>query len=262
MAVVTTRAVTKGGGARARTVSGLSARGWSARAIGVVLCVFFALGMATGLSEAGRAFAARLRRTLLSYLAQMETTLSPWRDRAAQSAALLAPLSPASGSAVALVRRRDGFYALSAEGYLRGPLQPPSEGDLAILSGLPVELARPQDLVRYAATLVHAEAELGEMVSEIRIDADGTASLFFDRSHTEVIVELDAAPAELKRAADVLGRLRARGQPVASLDMATPGQAVVRLRAIAPRAPARASGAVRRIAERTGTGADGGPRRR
>jgi len=218
--------------------------------------------MATGLSQAGRAFAARMQRTLLSYWAEMRATLAPWRDRATQSAALLAPVASSSGNAVALVERRDGFYALSAEGYLRGPVQPAREGDLAILSGRPVELAGPQELVRYAANLVHTEAELGEMVSEMRIDADGTAALFFDRSHIEVIVDLDAAPAELKRAAEVLGRLRASGQPVASLDMTTPGQAIARLHAAAPRAPLRVSGAVRRIAARTGSGADGGPRRR
>jgi hypothetical protein len=251
-----------GRGARGRTVSNGNAWGWSARATGAVLCVFFALGMATGLSQAGRAFAGRMRRALLSYWAEMATTLLPWRERAAQSAALLAPVAPASSGPVALVKRRDGFYALSAEGYLRGPVQPAGEGDLAILSGPPVEQAGTQELVDYAAAVVHAEAELGEMVSEMRLSSDGTAALFMDRSRTEVIVDLGAAPAELKRAAQVLTRLRASGRRVASLDMTTPGQAVVRLGAIAWRARVRSPGAMRRVAERTGAGAYGGPRRR
>jgi hypothetical protein len=179
---------------------------------------------------------------------------------------MFVPLArPAQGDAVALVERHDGFYALFAEGELRGPVEAARAGDLPILSGAAVQTAGASDLVRYAAALVRAEVALSGLVSEMRLDGDGTVSLFFDRSHTELRVDLDDAPAQLKRATEVLGQWRGHEQRIAMVDMTTPGQAVMRLRAAAPLAAMPGSGAVRRIAERTRAGgglrASGGGRR-
>jgi hypothetical protein len=242
-----------------------SARGagadWTRKALGLVLCAFFALGVATGLSEPGRAFAARVRLTVDSYWAAFTQTLMLWRVRPAQGA-LIAPVAAVSpGNAVALVERADGFYALYARGELRGPVEPAAEGDLPILSGSGLERADARDLVRYAATLVRAEAELAGLISEMRIDGDGTAAIFFERSHTELRLDLDRAPVELKRASEVLGRWRGHETLIASLDLTTPGQAVMRLRGAAPAVPARTArgarqgGRLRKIAERGAAGA-------
>ena len=138
-------------------------------------------------------------------------------------------------------------------------------GDLPILSGAAVQTAGAPDLVRYAAALVRSEVALSGLVSEMRLDGDGTVSLFFDRSHTELRVDLDDAPAQLKRATEVLGQWRGHEQLVAMVDMTTPGQAVMRLRGTAPLAAAQGSGTVRRVAARTRAGggirASGGGRR-
>jgi hypothetical protein len=238
---------------------------WSSKALGLVLCAFFVLGMATGLSQAGRALAARARVTLAGYWNEAAATFAQWRERTTESA-LLAPLSgPAPGDAVALVERRDGFYALFAEGELRGPVQAARAGDLPILSGAAMQTAGAQDLVRYAAALVRSEVALSGLVSEMRVEDDETAALFLDRSHTELRVDLDDAPAQLKRATEVLGQWRGRERLIALVDMTTPGQAVMRLRAPAPLAAAHESGALRRVAARTRVGAglraSGGGRR-
>jgi hypothetical protein len=214
-----------------------------------VLCAFFVLGMATGLSQAGRALAARTRLKLTSYWARVTGTFVQWRDRTTQSA-LLVP-RPAPADAVALVERHDGFYALFAEGELRGPVEPVRAGDLPILSGAAVQTAQAQDLVRCAATLVRSEVALSGLVSEMRLDGDGTVALFFDRSRTELRIDLDDAPAQLKRATEVLGRWHGHEQMVAMIDMTTPGQAVMRLRGVTPHETVPGSGAVRRVAERT-----------
>jgi hypothetical protein len=225
--------------------------GWSSKALGLVLCAFFVLGMATGLSRAGRALAARARVTLALYWAEAAGTFAQWRDRTTENAMLVPIARPPQGGAVALVERHDGFYALFAEGELRGPVQASRAGDLPILSGAAVQTAGAQDLVRYAAALVRSEVALSGLVSEMRLDADGTVALFFDRSHTELRVDLDDAPAQLKRATEVLGQWRGHEQQIAMVDMTTPGQAVMRLRAAAPLAATPVSGAVRRVAERT-----------
>ncbi|HVA39671.1 MAG TPA: cell division protein FtsQ/DivIB [Candidatus Binataceae bacterium] len=228
--------------------------GWSSKALGLVLCAFFVLGMATGLSQAGRVLAARARVTLAGYWAAAAGTFAQWRDRSTESA-MLAPLPrTAPGDAIALVERHDGFYALFAEGELRGPVQASRAGDLPILSGAAVQTAGAPDLVRYAATLVRSEVALSGLVSEMRVDGDDTVSLFFDRSQTELRVDLDGAPAQLKRAMEVLGQWRGHEQMVAMIDMTTPGQAVMRLRGMTPFAVARGVGAVRRVAERTRVG--------
>lgn len=245
------RTVSKQSKSAAATAAARNSWGWSSKALGLVLCAFFVLGMATGLSQAGRALAARARVTLISYWAEAAGTFAQWRDRATESA-MLAPLPRSEpGDAVALVERHDGFYALFAEGELRGPVQASRAGDLPILSGEAAQTAGAQDLVRYAATLVRSEVALSGLVSEMRLDGDGTVSLFFDRSHTELRVDLDGAPAQLKRATEVLGQWRGHEQQVAMIDMTTPGLAVMRLRGTAPLAAAQGSGALRRVAERT-----------
>ncbi len=225
--------------------------GWSSKALGLVLCAFFVLGMATGLSQAGRALAARVRVTLASYWAEAATTFALWRGHPAESA-MFPPLPrQAAGDAVALVERHDGFYAFFSQGELRGPVEPSRAGDLPILSGPAVQTADAQDLVRYAGALVRSEVALAGLVSEMRLDDDGTVSLFLDRSHTELRIDLDEAPAELKRATEVLAQWRGHERLVAMVDMTTPGQAVMRLRGMTPLAAAQGSGAVRRVAERT-----------
>ncbi len=240
--------------------------GWSSKALGLVLCAFFVFGMATGLSQAGRSLAVRARTTLLSYWTEVTATFAQWRDRTTESA-MLPPLPrPAPGGAVALVERHDGFYTLFAEGELRGPVEPSRVGDLPILSGAAVQTADAQDLVRYAAALVRSEVALSGLVSEMRLDDDGTVSLFFDRSHTELRVNLDDAPAQLRRATEVLAQWRGHERLVAMIDMTTPGQAVMRLRGMTPTAAAQGAGAVRRVvAERAHVGggmrAGGGGRR-
>ncbi len=250
---------------RAKGTAATNSWGWSGKALGLVLCAFFVLGMATGLSQAGRALAARMRVALISYWTEVAGTFAPWRDRAAQSALLAPAPRPAAGDAVALVERHDGFYTLLAGGELRGPVEPARAGDLPILSGAAVQTARAQDLVRYAATLVRSEVALSGLVSEMRLDDDGTVSLFFDRSRTELRLDLADAPAQLKRATEVLGQWRGHEQLVAMIDMTTPGQAVMRLRGVTPLAGAPGSGALRRVADRTRAGglrAGGGGGRR
>jgi hypothetical protein len=222
----------------------------------LVLCAFFGLGVVTGLSQPGRTFAARVRVTVDSYWAAITQTVGLWRDRPAQGA-LIAPIGPA-GKPIALVERGDGFYALLSHGELRGPVEPSSEGNLPILSGPSVERARPHTLVRYAATLVRAEADLAHLISEMRLGNDDTASLFFDRSHTELRLDLNHESVELHRAAEVLRRWRGHQALIASLDMTTPGQAVMRLHGVTPgafaRRDARREAKLRRIAEQDAGG--------
>ena len=231
--------------------------GWSSKALGLVLCAFFVLGMATGLSRAGRALAARARLTMNSYWIEVTATFDQWRGHTTESA-MLAPLPrSAPRDAVALVERHDGFYTLFAEGELRGPVQPSRAGDLPILSGSAVKTGDAQDLVHYAAALVRSEVALSGLVSEMRVDGDGTVSLFFDRSRIELRVDLDDASAQLKRAMEVLGQWRGQArlaEMIEMIDMTTPGQAVMRLRRVTLPAVAQGSGAVRRVAARTHVG--------
>lgn len=229
---------------------------WTRRALGLVLCAFFGLGVATGLSQPGRVFAARVRVAVDSYWAAVTQTVGLWRDRP-ERGALIAPVAP-PGKPIALVERGDGFYALLSGGELRGPVEPESEGDLPILSGASLESARPHTLVRCAATLVRAEAELAHLISEMRLGEDGTALLFFDHSHTELRLDLNHESVELRRAAEVLRRWRGHQTLIASLDMTTPGQAVMRLRGTKPgafaRRDARRAAELRKVAERDASG--------
>ncbi len=245
------------------------AAGFNSRAAGIVLVAFFALGVATGLSERGREIAHRASIRLKSHtsiiaavstrahdaLAQLKRVFEALEsalglaDASARTSARASKYSSSElhGKAVALVARRDGFYMLLATGELRGPISPNAGEDLPILSGAGAVRARGERMVEYAALLVRAEAELSHMISEMRVDDDGTAALFLDRFQTEVIIDLDHAPLQIRRAAEMLHRFDGREHHLAVLDMTTPGQAVVRLTAPIV-APPRVAGRIEQAA--------------
>ena len=50
---------------------------------------------------------------------------------------------------------------------------------------------------------MRAETQLSELISEMRIDDDGTASLFLEHARTELVIDLDRAPIEIQRAVEV-----------------------------------------------------------
>ncbi|MFZ0246804.1 MAG: hypothetical protein WAL68_14100, partial [Candidatus Binatus sp.] len=133
--------------------------------------------------------------------------------------------------AIAIVERRDGFYELFSGGELRGPVSPGKQGDLPVLSGPALDNARGPQMVDYAAVLVRAETQMSEIVSEMRINDDATASLFLERERTEVVIDLDRATTEIQRAIKVRQQWQGRENLIAALDLTTPGQAVVRLHA-------------------------------
>jgi hypothetical protein len=199
---------------------------WSWRLAGLVLCAFFALGVMTGLSQSGHIFALRLH-TLLSFWSH------PGHSALVPSAFPQEPIVQSRlerrAEPVALVERTDGFYVLRSEGALRGPVSAVSAADLPVLSGAGTRDAATAQLLEYAGVLVRAEAELSQPVSEMRVGVDGNASLFLDRSRTEIILGLDHAPLELTRAARVIRLWHGHEQLLTSLDMSTPGQAVMRL---------------------------------
>lgn len=196
---------------------------WSWRLAGIALCAFFALGVITGLSRSGRSLAARVE-TLLRMM--------PLTSRSA----LLPPQLPlpvilsAKPTAIALVKRPDGFYALDSDGALRGPVAPIAEGDLPIVDGPSTVAASGQQLVGYASLLVRSEAALGLVISEIRIDSDETATLYLERPAIPIMIDIAPAPQELARSMRILGLWRDRVNLVAAIDMTVPGQAIVRVR--------------------------------
>jgi hypothetical protein len=229
--------------------------------VGIVLCAFFVFGVMTGFSAPGRALTLRCANFFSAYSARIDRAAAPaspllqWlRDAArsieSQTGIAGGPVAKLTrmrqGGAIAMVERHDGFYALFSDGELEGPVSPNGEGDLPILSGARVENSRGVELVGYAATMVRAEAELSHLVSEMSVDNDAVAALYLDGARTEVLIDLDNAPAEIKRANEVLGKWRGRERMIAALDMTMPDEAVVRL--AAPDAPAdRRHGAVRKV---------------
>ncbi len=234
--------------------------------LGLVLCAFFALGVMTGFSAAGRAFALRVSDLISSFTSKIPHPSAPsgelsdridaglhWIERhfGVNLAALRHKHAGAhiTGGAIALVERHDGFYALFADGELRGPVSPNAADDLPVLSGPRVDNARGSDLVEFAAVMVRAEAQLSHLVSEMKVDDDGTASLYLDRARTVVVVDLDAVPVEVGRAAEILARWHEREQMIAAIDMTTPGEAVVRLAEAAAAAPGH-GGAITRVSDR------------
>jgi hypothetical protein len=89
--------------------------------------------------------------------------------------------------------------------------------------------------------LVRAEAQLSSLVSEMRVDNDGTAAFFLDRERMAVVVDLDQESAELRYALTVLKQWQGRERLIAMLDMTTPGMAIVRLKTDLPRIEKRAA---------------------
>lgn len=226
--------------------------GWGARMGGLVVCAFFALGVMTGFSTAGRAVTLRASASLSSYRDQLIDSLAPVRTTAANYTAVLVEWAGRTGiyhraghgpgaaaisagdmrdGAIAIVERRDGFYELFSGGELRGPVSPEKQGDLPVLSGAALDDARGSQMVDYAAELVRAEAQLSEIVSEMHVGDDGTASLFLERERTEVVIDLDRATTEIQRAIKVRQQWQGRENLIAALDLTTPGLAVVRLHA-------------------------------
>lgn len=203
---------------------------WGRRLGGVVLCLFFALGMMTGLSAPGHALALRAASALNADGARVLAAVFPARYAPTHEPAPAAAAPAARGGAVAVVERADGFYTLYSAGELSGPVAPTGAANLPVLSGPLVANAAAPQLVEYAAVLVRAEARLSELISEMRPEPDGTVLFFLDRSRTELLVDLDRAPIELRHASEVLRRWRGHEQLIATLDMTTPGQAVARLR--------------------------------
>ena len=60
-----------------------------------------------------------------------------------------------------------------------------------------------------AAVLVRAEAQLSDIISEMRVGDDGTASLYLDRERIAVVVDLDRANGRTPRALKVRSSGRA-----------------------------------------------------
>ncbi len=219
---------------------------------GLVVCAFFALGVMTGFSATGRAISLRASAALSSYRNQIMDSVAPARGAAASYSAVLAQWAGRAGiyhraihgpgaaalsagdmseGAIAIVERRDGFYELFGGGELRGPVSPGKQGDLPVLSGAALDNARGAQLVDYAEVLVRSETQMSEIVSEMQINDDATASLFLERERTEVVIDLDRATAEIQRAIKVRQQWQGRENLIAALDLTTPGLAVVRLHA-------------------------------
>ncbi|MGH8011133.1 MAG: cell division protein FtsQ/DivIB [Candidatus Binataceae bacterium] len=204
---------------------------WGWRLAGILLCAFFALGVITGLSRPGHVLGERIRR-VVGFWSHAVHSSGMAGDLAPRPANGLAAILPRAAVApVALVERSDGFYTLNPGGELRGPVSPAAVGDLPILSGAGVNDAHGEKLLQYAAAMVRAEADLSELVSEMRVDDDQTATLFLERSRTSIIFQLDDAGVELAHAARVMHLWRGHDQLVASVDVTSPGQAVVEFRA-------------------------------
>jgi hypothetical protein len=235
--------------------------------VGVVLCAFFILGVMTGFSSRGREATLRISRFFSSFAAHISQALAR-RDGAVADfgAALrrvgignhLAPPAEARAmsaarqdGAIAMVERGSDFYALYADGELRGPVSPDAEQDLPVLSGPGAQDARGAALVEWTAVLVRSEADLSHLVSEMSIGDDGTASLYLDRARTEILIDVDNAPLEIARAAEVLRRWRGREHMISAIDVTTPGQAVVRLAGVDASVLGRGE-ALRKISEQAG----------
>ena len=228
-----------------------SASHWGFRLAGIVLCAFFVLGVITGLSRPGRTFALRLEAILKLWPGPGHSSifpaaffggaaLEPIVHRRTPASAIASASAIAQGSAIALVQRDDGFYALDSDGRLHGPVAPAAQGDMPILTGAGALDATPLQLIDYAEALVRAEAGLGAVVSEMRLGTDGTASIFLEHPRLQVAFDLDRMAVELSRAVAVLRMWRGHEDLIASLDLTTSGQAVMRMKPAAFAGPRRA----------------------
>ncbi|HUA35660.1 MAG TPA: cell division protein FtsQ/DivIB [Candidatus Binataceae bacterium] len=225
--------------------------GWHPRTAGMVICAFFAMGAMAGFSTAGHAIIMRANDSLAGLTGSIADTLGParasleggstsvagWLDRstffkdAIQQVThrVTVPEMDQSGPPIAIVKRGDDFYSLTDNGALRGPIALREQGDLPIVSGV-ADDATGNDLLEDAAVLVRAETTLAQLISEMRVNNDGTATLCLERARTELTIDLNDVPHELDRAQQVMKRLDGQQQLVAALDLTTPGEAVVRLR--------------------------------
>ncbi len=220
---------------------------------GLVVCAFFTLGVMTGFSTTGHTVSLRAAATLCSYRDRIIESLAPARTVASGYSTVIRDWAGRVGiyhrantelgtgalsaghmrdGAIAIVERHDGFYELFSGGELRGPVSPGKQGDLPVLSGASLDSARGTQMVDYAAVLVRAETQLSEIISEMRVSDDATASLFLERERTEVVIDLDRATTELQRAIKVRQQWQGRENLIAALDLTTPGLAVVRLHAV------------------------------
>jgi hypothetical protein len=206
-----------------------SAGQWGFRLAGIVLCAFFVLGVITGLSRPGRTLALRVQTILNFWPGPGHSSIIP---AAFWGGTVIEPIvhRRAQGSAIALVQRSDGFYALDSEGGLRGPVAPAAQGDMPILSGAGALAATPAQLIDDAEVLVRAEAGLGAVVSEMRVGTDGTAAIFLEHPRIQVAFDIDRIAVELSRAVAVLRMWRGHEDLIAALDLTTPGQAVMRMK--------------------------------
>jgi hypothetical protein len=213
---------------------------WSKRLLGVVLLVFFGLGVLVG--------------------ARMSVQWAPeWLGGEAQRifdivgglAGRRIDQRPGlfASTSIALVRRGTHFYVLGADGSLWGPTSPGKEGDLPILSGAMVESASGPELLDYAALSVRAEAALSQTVSELRAAPDGTVRVYLAASPTEVIVDSSKAADELERAAWVMRRWRGHEKLIAQLDVTVADAAVVHFHAQGLPTPASGSHTGASVAE-------------
>src|SRR5580658_7595731 len=142
----------------------------------------------TGFSEAGRRVALRATNLFHAWADRTLAKLGPFRHAADAVDESIAPLAvvlklkqPVLGPTIpgevevarartasdpiAMVERRDGFYALLAGGEVRGPVSPAQQPDLPIMSGPGAETAMASDLLADAALLVRAEVQMSCMVS-------------------------------------------------------------------------------------------------
>jgi hypothetical protein len=208
-----------------------------------VLCAFFALGVITGLSRPGHQLALRMRALLALWPHHSGSALIPDRFTAEPV------ISSNSGSdeAVAVVRRDGGFYLLNSAGDLRGPIAQEEQPDLPILSGSAIGDADAAELMRDAAVMVRAEAGLNHLVSEMRTESDGTATLFLDHPQLAVTINENRSVTGIQRAVQLLHLWQRHQQLLVAIDLTSPDEAVVRLKPYALER-AGASGGMREVA--------------
>jgi Cell division protein FtsQ len=225
--------------------------GWQPRTAGAVICAFFVLGVMTGFSATGHQITMRAVSSVREFTDSIAVTMHPASDAMMRSSvairdrlrdskffeaairllgrAPIVKLTATGTPPIAMVRRGNDFYALAEDGELTGPIDPRTQVDLPVLSGAVDDASRVQ-MIAYADALVRAETILSQLISEMRVHDDGTATLCLERERTELTIDLDNVPHELARSSEVMKQLSGREQMVAALDMTMPDEAIVRLR--------------------------------
>jgi hypothetical protein len=213
-----------------------SGSGWTWRLAGIALCVFFALGVITGLSQSGRIFARRLQSLLRCLPHSSRSELIPTAYRAF----LLKDLStdergqssPETGvrartDTIALLQRPDGLYQLDSWGRVSGPVPSADTADVPILSGDGVENAPASQLLDYASEIVRAEAILSAIISEMQVMSSGDVRIYLDRPRLMIVLAGSQYALQLARAARVLEVWRRHSDLIGMLDMTIPDEAIV-----------------------------------